>query len=319
MREYFGLFLKGIGMGAANVIPGVSGGTIALITGIFEKLIHSIKSFDLKALKLLLGGKFKEFAAHINLNYLIAVFLGIGVSIITIAKLFGFLFVNYPVYIWAYFFGLILASVFFVGRTIDKWSIGVIVMFVVGTVIAILLSVLSPAKENEAIYYLVICGVVAACSMILPGLSGSFVLILLGNYQLVMIDAINNREVGILIPVVIGAGFGLIAFSHFLSWIFKKYKDLTIAVLSGFILGSLGILWPWKSSFDASGQLIPTNKFGAYVDAGGNTITEVKPFAYEQVLPDGFSSVIIWSLILIVGGIVSIWLLEKLAETKGNN
>ena len=318
MKEYIGLFFKGIGMGAANVIPGVSGGTIALITGIFEKLIHSIKSFDIKAFKLLASGKFKEFAAHVNLSFLIALFLGVGVSIITIAKLFGFLFENYPIYIWAYFFGLILASVFFVGRTISKWNLAVIVMFLIGTASAIMLTFLNPASEDSKIYYLIICGVVAACSMILPGLSGSFVLILMGNYQLVMIDAVNDRDILVLLPVVIGAGVGLIAFSHLLSWIFKKYKDQTIAILTGFILGSLGILWPWKKSFDALGEIIPINEFGAYVDVNGSILGAVKTFGYEQVLPESFSMVLLWSVVLVVAGIISIWALEKFAETKSN-
>lgn len=316
MKEYIGLFFKGIGMGAANVIPGVSGGTIALITGIFEKLIHSIKSFDVKAFKLLLSGKLKEFAEHVNLSFLIALFLGVGVSIISIAKLFGFLFENYPIYIWAYFFGLILASVFFVGRTIGKWNLAVIVMFVIGAGSAIALTFLNPANEDSSIYYLIICGVVAACSMILPGLSGSFVLILMGNYQLVMIDAVNERDIFILLPVVIGAGVGLIAFSHLLSWIFKKYKDQTIALLTGFILGSLGILWPWKKSFDALGEVIPINEYGAYVDANGAILGSIKTFGYEQVLPDSFNMVVIWSALLVVAGVASIWALEKFAETK---
>ena len=250
MRDSLNLFFKGMGMGAANVIPGVSGGTIALITGIFERLIHAIKSFNLTAAKLLFSGKFKDFAKHIDLIFLVPVFLGIAISIISIARLFGYLFNSFPTYIWAYFFGLILASVYFVGKTINKWSLSVILLFTIGTIAAMSISYMNPATENDSFIYLIICGVVAACSMILPGLSGSFVLILLGNYQLVMIDAVNNISVSILLPVVIGAGFGLIAFSHFLSWIFLKYKDQTIAILTGFILGSLGVLWPWKESFN---------------------------------------------------------------------
>ncbi|MBT3209817.1 MAG: DUF368 domain-containing protein [Bacteroidetes bacterium] len=316
MKEYISLFFKGIGMGVANVIPGVSGGTIALITGIFEKLINSIKSFNLIAVKLLFTGKFKEFAKHINLSFLISVFLGIAVSIITIAKLFGYLFDNYPIYIWAYFFGLILASVYFVGKTISRWSVVVIIIFMVGTAAAVFLSTLNHATENDSIYYLFICGIVAACSMILPGLSGSFVLILMGNYKLVMIDAVNNMDVIILIPVVIGAGFGLLAFSYLLSWIFKNYKDQTISLLTGFIFGSLSILWPWKKSFDSLGDLITTNKFGAFIDSNGKLLEEIKPYAYERYLPEQMNSVIIFSLGLMILGIISIWAIEKFAESK---
>ncbi|MEA3444464.1 MAG: DUF368 domain-containing protein, partial [Bacteroidota bacterium] len=261
-------------------------------------------------------GKIKEFANHVNLGFLIAVGLGIAVSILSLAKLFGFLFTNYPVYIWAYFFGMILASVYFVGKTISKWSISVIIMFVLGTAMAISLTVLKPATENSSFLYLIICGVVAACSMILPGLSGSFVLILMGNYQLVMIDAVNELDIITLLPVVLGAGFGLLAFSYLLSWIFKKFKDQTIAILTGFILGSLGLLWPWKNTFDSAHQLISTNKFGAFVDAGGNIIEDIKPFGYQQILPESFNLIVIWAIVLILSGIASIWLIEKVAEKK---
>lgn len=317
MKEKIGLFFKGIGMGAANVIPGVSGGTIALITGIFEKLIHSIKSFNLTAIRLLFTGKFKDFASHVNLGFLVAVLSGVAVSIISFAKLFGFLFTNFPIYIWAYFFGLILASVYFVGRTIDKWSVFKITMFVLGTAVAIGITILKPASENSSFLYLIVCGVIAACSMILPGLSGSFVLILLGNYELVMINAVNERDIIVLLPVVIGAGFGLLAFSHLLSWIFKKFKDQTIALLTGFILGSLGILWPWKHSFNATDQLLPVNKFGAFIDSNGVIIEHVKPFDYQQIFPGNFNSVVLWAIGLILIGMASIWIVEKIAASKG--
>ena len=317
MKETIGFFLKGIGMGTANVIPGVSGGTIALITGIFEKLINSIKSFNLTAIRLLFTGKFKDFASHVNLGFLVAVLSGVAVSIISLAKLFGFLFTNFPIYIWAYFFGLILASVYFVGKTIDKWSVFTIIMFVLGTAVAIGLTILKPASENSSFLYLIVCGVIAACSMILPGLSGSFVLILLGNYELVMINAVNERDITVLLPVVIGAGFGLLAFSYLLSWIFKKFKDQTIALLTGFILGSLGILWPWKHSFNNADQLLPVNKFGAFIDSNGVILEHVKPFSYQQILPDNFNSVVLWAIGLILIGIVSIWIVEKIAERKG--
>ena len=192
MKKYISLFFKGMGMGAANVIPGVSGGTIALITGIFEKLIASIKAFDLTAIKLFFTGKFKQFAQHVNLDFLIAVFLGVAVSIFSVARLFAFLFDNYPVYIWSFFFGLILASVYFVGKTVERWNAGVVISFIAGTAIAVIISVMKPATENSSLIYLLICGVVATCSMILPGLSGSFVLILMGNYRLIMIDSVND-------------------------------------------------------------------------------------------------------------------------------
>lgn len=298
LKEWLSLFLKGLGIGAANVIPGVSGGTIALITGIFEKLIHSIKSFNLIALKLIFKGHFKQFALHVNLDFLIAVFLGVAVSILTFAKVLDYLFNNYPIYIWAYFFGLILSSVYFVGKSVSKWQFFVILSFIIGTTIAVAISLLPAAPENKSFIYLLLCGIVAVCSMILPGLSGSFVLILLGNYKLVMIDAVNNLDWMVLLPVVIGAGIGLLGFSYFLSWIFKKFKDQTIAILTGFILGSLSILWPWKH------EIILT--FNG----------KEKVVGYIRYLPEHFNAEVSFAIIFATGGIISIWLLEKLAQEK---
>jgi putative membrane protein len=316
MKQYFILFFKGLGMGAANVIPGVSGGTIALITGIFERLINAIKAFNLTALKLLLKGKLKELAKHLDLYFLGAVFLGIGISILSIARLFEFLFDYYPVLIWAYFFGLILGSVYFVGKTIDRYTLSVMLVFIVGAGIALSITFLNPARENESLVYLFLCGIIAACSMILPGLSGSFVLMLLGNYELVMIDAVNQLNLMILLPVVAGAGVGLIAFSWFLSWIFRKFRNHTIAVLTGFILGSLGIIWPWKKSWDLSGNLLEDNQFGAFTGPNGSILESVKISAYEQVLPSLGENAILIATVLILAGIFSVWGLEKLAEKK---
>ena len=304
MKQYLSTIFKGIAMGAANVVPGVSGGTIALITGIFERLIDAIKSFNLKAAKLLFSFKFKEFAKHTDLYFLIALFSGVLIAVVTLAKLFDYLFINYPVYIWSYFFGLVLASVFFVGKTVSKWSLSVIVTFIIGTAVAIVISVLNPAKEDSSFLYLILCGVVAICSMILPGLSGSFVLILMGNYQLVMIDAINNRDLGILIPVGIGAVAGLIAFSHVLSWVFKKYRNQTISLLTGFILGSVSILWPWQKAVylkDDAGEIIVKK---------GKMVVE----HYERFLPDSFDQQVIFAIGFVILGIITIWAVEKAAQ-----
>ena len=254
MKELIIHFVKGFAMGTANVIPGVSGGTIALITGIFERLINAIKSFNLNALKLFFTGKWKAFAKQTDLAFLVAVFAGIAVSVLSLAKLLKFLFAQYPVFVWAFFFGLVLASVYYVGKTINKFSISAVVFALIGIGIALLIAFGTPAQQNDNFLYLILCGIVGACSMILPGLSGSYVLLLMGDYELIMIDAINMLTsspldgLKILLPVVLGAAIGLIAFAHLLSWIFKRYHDQTIALLSGFILGSLPIIWPWKES-----------------------------------------------------------------------
>ncbi|MCU4175945.1 DUF368 domain-containing protein [Marinilabiliaceae bacterium N1Y90] len=294
---YMSTALKGAAMGTANVIPGVSGGTIALITGIFERLINAIKSFDIKALKLLLSGQFKAFASHIDLAFLISLFFGVGAAIISLAKLFEYLFEHYPIFIWAFFFGLVIASIYFVGKTVEKWSISSIISLLVGTGAAVAISVLSPASENASFFYLIICGVVAICSMILPGLSGSFVLILMGNYQLVMIKAVSEFNLKILFPVAIGAGVGLVAFSHILSWLLKKFHNQTIAMLTGFITGSLGILWPWKEPI--------TEQFGEKIKTIG--------FDYYTPQMDGEFYFAIFFIIL---GIVSIASTEIIANKK---
>lgn len=296
MKQYLSTFFTGLAMGAANVVPGVSGGTIALITGIFERLINAIKSFNIDAVKLLLAGKFKELLKHIDFGFLVALGLGIAISVITIARLFDYLFINYPVYLWSFFFGLILASVYYVGKEVGKWKVAQILSFLVGTSIAVSISVLSPASPNDSFLYLIVCGVVGACSMILPGLSGSFVLILMGNYQLVMVDAVNDMNLAVLLPVVIGAGLGLLVFSYILSWIFKRFRSQTLSLLSGFILGSLLILWPWKNEL--------TETFG----------DKVKVVGYDWFLPAQFSTEVILALVWAIVGVGVIIGMEYLAK-----
>lgn len=293
-------------MGAANVIPGVSGGTIALITGVFERLINAIKSFNVTAIKLLFKGKIKELIEYVDLYFLIAIFFGMVASVVTLAKILEYLFINYPVFVWAFFFGLILASVYYVGRTITKWNLSVIINFVIGTAVAIAITTLNPVTENDAFFYLIICGVVAICSMILPGLSGSFILILMGNYELVMIHAVSNMEIRILIPVIIGAIGGLMAFSHILSWIYKKYKDQTISILTGFIVGSLSILWPWKNA------IYRMDESGEYILKNGEKIIQ----SYSRYIPDSFNTEVIIALFLILIGFISISLIEKFASNE---
>ncbi|SMO85924.1 putative membrane protein [Saccharicrinis carchari] len=296
-RIFLQLIFKGMAMGAANVIPGVSGGTIALITGVFERLINAIKSFDVKAVKLLIKGDIKSLIKHIDLWFLIGLFVGIGIAVLSLAQLFKYLFVAHPVYIWAFFFGLVMASIFFVGKRVSRWNFASIASFVVGTAMAVSISVLTPASEDSSIPYLFICGIVAICSMIIPGLSGSFVLILMGNYQLVMINAVSDLNLNILLPVAIGAGVGLIGFSHFLSWLLKKYHNPTIAILTGFIMGSLGILWPWKTE--------NTEVFG----------DKIKTIGYDWFLPTIDTSFFV-AVVFIIAGIAAIWLTESLGSKK---
>ena len=297
MNQYIANFFKGIGIGSANVIPGVSGGTIALITGVFERLINALKSCNLTAIKLLFTGKFKEFAQHIDLWFLASVGSGVVVAILSIARLFEFLFAEYPIYLWSFFFGMILVSIYYVGITIEKFNWKVVLSFIIGTAIALLIAFGTPANENSNVLYLIICGAVATCSMILPGLSGSFVLVLMGNYQLIMIDAVNDLNLKILIPVVIGGVVGLLAFSHLLSWIFKNYRDITIAVLTGFILGSMPIIWPWKNDV--------ITYFGS----------EAKVTGYEYYFPE-FNMEFATALVIMLIGAALIVLTEKMAKKR---
>lgn len=296
---FVGLFLKGLAMGAANVIPGVSGGTIALITGIYERLINAIKSFDLAAFRLLLGRNFTDFWRRIDGTFLSAVLLGVGVSIVSLAKLLEYLLEAQEKLTMAFFFGLILLSIYFVGKTVRQWGVSTVVMLLIGTVIAVAIALLAPATENASFFYVFLCGIVAICSMILPGLSGSFVLIIMGNYALVL-GAIGSADFSILLPLMLGCGFGLVAFSHLLSWIFKHYHDQTLALMTGFILGSLAIIWPWKNTL--TDTLVREGKDPKEVVTG-----------YEWFFPsltDGSNWV---AIALVVAGAIAIWLMEKFA------
>ncbi|MDY0198724.1 MAG: DUF368 domain-containing protein [Tenuifilaceae bacterium] len=301
--QYLVFFLKGMGMGAANVIPGVSGGTVALITGIFERIINAIKSFNFTALSLLFKWKIKELLAYVDFYFLLSVGIGMIVSIISFARVLKFLFATYPVFIWAFFFGLIVASIFYVGRTIGKWSFSVILIFLIGAAIAVWISFMNPATQNDSFLYLFVCGIVAICSMILPGLSGSFVLMLMGNYELVMIDAVTQGNFMVLLPVALGGIVGIIALSHVLSWVYNKFKDQTIALLTGFILGSLSILWPWKH------EIFSTNTVGELILKEGNPIVQ----GYKLILPDAFTTEVIIAIVLAVLGFGVIALMEKYA------
>jgi putative membrane protein len=306
MKQYIILVIKGIAMGTANVIPGVSGGTIALITGIFERLINSIKSFNTKAIALLFKGRIREFIVHTDLWFLFSVLAGVLIAVVSLARLFDYLFTFYPVYIWSYFFGLVLASVYFVGKTIDRWKVSVIITFIIGTAIAVFISFLNPAAPNDGVLYIMLCGAIAVCSMILPGLSGSFVLFIMGNYKLVAIDAINEMDLRILIPFFIGAAAGILAFAHLLSWILKRFKDETISILTGFILGSVSILWPWQK------KVFLLDQFGNELLKKGEPIV----VSYQRYWPDSLNFETILAIIIILIGIMSIWLIEKTAEKK---
>ena len=296
--------LKGVSIGTANVIPGVSGGTMAVITGIFEKLLNTVKSFNLNALKLLIAGNLTELKKQIDFPFVIAIGTGMILAIFTMAKLFGYLFDHYPILIWAFFFGLITPSVYYVSKSIDKWSLAVIFSFAIGTLAAISLAFLSPAVENKSFVYVFICGILSISAMILPGISGSFVLILMGNYQLIVLRSISAMDLTILIPFALGCLVGLVAFAHLLSYIIKRFKNPATAVLTGFVAGSLIFVWPWKTAvfaLDSMGQIIQRK--------GENVVLR-----YDRYLPDTLNTETILAIALAFIGALIVIGIEKKAS-----
>ena len=299
MKHYTILFLKGMAMGIANVIPGVSGGTIALITSIYETLIKSLKSFDKKAFKLIIKRDLKGFIQHTNLYFLLSVFSGSIVSVFSIANLFEHLFNKYPTLIWAFFFGLIMASILLVGNRIKKWNKNSIFSLALGTIIAISLSFIDRGGANDNLFFVFVCGIIGISGMMLPGLSGSFILILMGNYELLMVDSITEFNPTLLSIFLLGGAFGLVSFSHLLAWVFKHYRDVTLALLTGFILGSLSITWPWQTPFER----IKLN--------GEETI-----ISYTKYIPNELNQETIFAVILIILGIFIAYSIEMFDTRK---
>ena len=249
----FKVFVKGILMGVVNVVP-VSSGTIALVLGVFERFINSIKSLNPKNFKYLFKGEITEFGRRTDFRFLVTILLGIIVGMVFTAIFLKRVLKSYEVFVWAFFIGLIIASVINVMKSIEKVTVKNVIILMIGFVVSFFLSIHLNPESNDGFWYLFICGIVGATGMVVPGISGSHLMLLMGNYEYVMIDAVNLlttspwEGIKIMIPVVIGAVVGLLAFAHLLSWIFKRFHDQTVALLSGFILGSLPIIWPWKTS-----------------------------------------------------------------------
>ncbi|MBN1820373.1 MAG: DUF368 domain-containing protein [Prolixibacteraceae bacterium] len=301
IKDYLVIILKGIGMGAADVIPGVSGGTIAFITGIYEELVNSIKSINGKAIKLFFQGKLKEFWESINGTFLLSVVFGIGISIFSLAKLLEYLLREYPILIWSFFFGLIIASAVFIGKSVKKWNAGVIISAIGGIIIAYFITIISPAEANTSYWFIFLSGAIAICAMILPGISGSFILVLLGMYKFIL-EAVGDLNFVVLGIFLAGALVGIITFSNILSWFLKKYHDYTIALLAGFMLGSLNKVWPWKeTAIETTG-----------VD---KTLLEhnLLPGAYEKL---GNDSMLGAAVLFAVLGFILIFLFEKFSAKK---
>lgn len=236
-------------MGGADVVPGVSGGTIAFITGIYSELVHSIKAVDFEALKLLFTFRLADFWKKINGNFLVAVLGGLLTSLLSLARLMLYLLEHYPIRVWSLFFGLILIAAPLILRTIKRWNLAAVIVFLVGIVIAYMITVLSPTQSPEGLWFIFISGAIAICAMILPGISGAFILLLIGKYEFIM-RALFEVDLPVIIVFAAGCVIGIITFSWLLTWILDNYHDITIALLAGFMLGSLNKVWPWKECLD---------------------------------------------------------------------
>jgi putative membrane protein len=332
LKEYFVIGLKGMAMGAADVVPGVSGGTIAFISGIYEELLSSISNVNLGLFTTLKSEGLKSAWKQLNGNFLAALFVGIFISIISLAKAIKYLLENEPILLWSFFFGLVLASIIYIAKQITKWNLISCLVLILGAILAFYITTLNPlVSENSSPLFIFLAGTIAICAMILPGISGSFILVLLGAYKPVL-DAVNNRDFKTILVFMAGAIVGLLAFSRVLKWLFKHYKNYTLAVLTGFIIGSLNKIWPWKltqSVFDkSSGTIVAIeevtnlgslpvyqkeiNNFETYKIALEKSVS---PFQYSEANLE-LSSQLVGAVILAIVGFALILLMEKLAVKK---
>ncbi len=298
--QYIIIALKGMAMGAADVVPGVSGGTIAFISGIYEELIRTINNVSPSLIKIWREDGFRAFWEKLNGNFLLALFLGIALSVLSLAKFISWLLVNQPILVWSFFFGLVVASIYFVGKAIEKWNAAIVMMLILGTGLAYYITNLPPIENTESLPFLFLSGALAICAMILPGISGAFILVLLGSYKTVL-DAVHERDLKIVAVVAVGAIFGLLSFARLLKWMFAHYKNMTLALLTGFILGSLSKIWPWK-------KVLETKVFGDKIIS----IKEenVSPFLFEG------DAKLVYAILLAIVGFSLIFVLEKLASKK---
>lgn len=310
------LIIKGLCMGAANKVPGVSGGIVAFVGGFYEEFIYSLQKINAKAFKLLFNGRLKSFYRYINGTFLSLLLFGMLVSYFSISRVLDYFLENNELYVWSAFFGMILGSIHYIGKDFDHWTKKTVLAALFGLTVGIAISFLNPAKENDNLFFVFVCGMISVSGMTLPGLSGSFILILLGNYVLLLVDAVNalyntiyellqgdfaftndpERLSLLLILAVftIGSATGLVTLSHILSYVLKHYKHRTTAVILGFITGSLGTVWPWKRTiFKVSAEGAPL------LDSNGKPII----VNYERFFPEPMAPETWWALFFILFGI----------------
>ena len=292
------LFFKGIIMGAANKVPGVSGGTVSFVLGFYEELIYSFQKFNLKAFKLILNGRFKSFLKYTNFQFICIIILGSVFSYFSVSLILDFFLKNFELYVWSWFFGMIIGSLYYIAKDFGEWSFKKIIFVIIGVLIGLGISFLTPAKENDNLWFVFICGIIGVSGMTLPGLSGSFILILLGNYVLLLVDSVNVLS-GVIKDILsfnfdffkdplkiyylkiigvftAGSAFGLVSLSHVLGYVLKRWHQLVTAIIIGFIAGSLGIVWPWKEKiFKIENQKL-------ILDQQGNQVIE----NYQRYFPE---------------------------------
>ncbi len=326
------LIIKGLGMGAANKVPGVSGGIVAFVAGFYEEFIYSLRKINLKAFKLLFNGRFKSFYRYVNGQFLSLLIFGMLVSYFSVSKILDYFLDRQELLVWATFFGMIIGSIYFIANDFKHWNRGTITAGLLGFIVGISISFLSPAKENDNLFFIFLCGIISVSGMTLPGLSGSFILILLGNYVLLLVDSVNSlydtmaemikgdfsfienqarlRTLKILAVFTMGSATGLVTLSHLLGYVLKHYKHITSAVIIGFITGSLGVVWPWKNAVyvkDEAGKIA--------IDSNGDKII----MNYERYIPDFSVSETWWAIMFIVLGIGLLIGLEKYGKNRAKN
>lgn len=300
LKDYLLLFLKGLGMGSADVVPGVSGGTIAFITGIYEELLNSIRSVNGQTIGLLFKFKIAEFWKQINGNFLAAVFGGILVAVASLSKLLKYLLEHQPIQLWSFFFGLIIASALVVSRQVTKWSIGSIVTGILGIAFGYWITTVSATNTPDATWFIFVAGMIAICAMILPGISGSFILVLLGKYKDIL-EALTTLNIKTILVFMAGCLVGLLSFARVLSWTLKNFFNMTITFLIGLMIGSLNKVWPWKVNVLSS----------KYIDRHGET----KYSLQNSVLPGDFpgESYLMYAIIFAILGFLLVYLVERFA------
>ncbi len=316
------LILKGLGMGAANKVPGVSGGVVAFVAGFYEEFIYSLQKVNSKAFKLLINGRFKSFFQYINGRFLGLLFLGMIVSYFSVSKILDYLIKHYELFVWSVFFGMIIGSIYYIYKDFEDWNYKTYLSLAIGIIVGLSISFLNPAKENDNLWFVFFCGIISVSGMTLPGFSGSFILILLGNYVLLLVDSVNAlydsffdilkgdfsfienperiRMLKVLSVFTLGSVTGLVTFSHLLSYILKHYKSITLSAIIGFIVGSLGVVWPWKKT------IYQINNNGSFIlDSTGEKIIE----NYKRFMPE-LNSETLYAIAFIILGIVIVLALE---------